>query len=187
MPKPAVAKTLIGYSDITALHLFLSQHWGWKTIHGSGFADLLKSDKNPDNFDDFFEKSVFTVQPLNTQASAYTTLTGIGTGGNLTLVQNSIGTGWQMQSAGKIVFLEDVNEQGYRIDRSLTHLKQAGLLQDAQAVVFGEFVACSGVEAVLQRFANEHALPVFQTDQFGHGYTNLPIPYNREIMLRYVL
>ncbi|KAJ6645015.1 Penicillin-binding protein 1A [Pseudolycoriella hygida] len=123
--------------DITALHIFLTQEWGWKTIHGSGISEILKIDKDPQNFLKIAqiisgEKSVATITgllPLNSQASFSNLITGNLTGGNLTLVEDSLGTDWQINSADKILFLEDVGIKPYQLDRSLYHLQQAGIFK----------------------------------------------------------
>ena len=101
-------------------------------------------------------------------------------GGNLTIVESSIGTRWQIETAGALLFLEDVGEKGYRIDRSLNHLRQAGLLNHVEGIIFGE---CSGpdekgIRVAIERFAHETPIPVYQTDQFGHGQINYPIMYH---------
>lgn len=183
---PAEEKIFIGYSDVTALHLFLSQKWGWRTLHSCGFAQLLDPKWDINNFKRLREWIEFPTRPqqfptlvaLNHQAKNAKRLQGKMNGGNLTLVENSIGTSWQIKTTGCILFLEEVGEKGYRIDRALNHLKQAHLFQDVEAVVFGDCL--DGDETVsfaLQRFADEIDCPVFQSKAFGHGLVNYPIPY----------
>lgn len=103
------------------------------------------------------------------------------------MIQTSIGTAWQIQSAGKILFLEEVGEKGYAVDRTLNHLKQAGLLKNVRAIIFGQFlaprdekevVASEYISLALERFAKETSIPVFKNEQFGHGSINYPIIYN---------
>lgn len=188
LPKPKHKKLVIGYSDITALHLFLSQHWQWQTIHGSGLLEILNPGKDPKNFEkiaDIVDKRINTAEinqlkPLNDQALKSKKITGRLTGGNLSLIQTSIGTSWQIKAANKILFLEDVGEKGYKIDRALHHLKQRGLLKNVKAIVFGEFADSrdSYVNLALERFAAEINIPVFKSNQFGHGRKNYPLVYN---------
>ena len=78
-----------------------------------------------------------------------------------------------------------MGEKGYRIDRSLWHLTQAGLFKSVQAVVFGE---CSGADErdityALQRFADDNTFPVYQTKLFGHEATNYPFVYGAQATL----
>ncbi len=188
LPKPKYEKVFIGYSDMTALHLFLSQNWQWKTINGAGLLDLLNAKKDPQNFEkivDILSKknrfaSITNLKLLNPAQFKQVKLTGPLTGGNLTIVQTSLGTNWQIQTAGKILFLEDVGEKGYQVDRALNQLKQAGVLKNVKAIVFGDFAdpVDDKVDLALDRFAQEMKMPVFKTDQFGHGKKNYPLIYN---------
>ncbi len=184
---PLHEKMVIGYSDLTALHLFLSQQWGWRTVHGAGFAQLLNAKWDLNNFmrlaclieDPVLPQLFSPLVPLNTLAQQSKLIQGKMNGGNLTLVESSIGTSWQINTAGCILFLEEVGEKGYRIDRSLLHLKQAKLLNDVEAIVFGQCLSEDEamVTFALNRFAEESVIPVFQSQQFGHDITNYPIIY----------
>lgn len=189
LPPPVTEKIFIGFSDNTALHLFFSKHWKWKTIHGSGFAQLLDTKQDPQNFLKITEiilgktktHNLSHLTPMNQNAIHSKSLSGQLTGGNLTLVENSIGTLWQIETENKILFLEEIGEKGYRIDRSLLHLHQAGLLNNVCAIIFGEFLCDlkeNHITLALQRFAEHTDIPVFQTHQFGHGHTNYPLIYN---------
>ena len=186
LPRPEHEKIFIGYSDITALHLFMSQNWGWKTIHGAGIAEILES-KNESNFAKLADiisgrssrLEVDGLSPLNHAAKNSQDINGTLTGGNLTIVQTSIGTIWQMQAAQKIIFLEDIGFKNYQLDRTLYHLKQAGLLKNAKAIIFGDFDdLASGSLKVLSDFSNSLNIPVFKCNKFGHGKTNDPVVYN---------
>ncbi len=111
-------------------------------------------------------------------------------GGNLCLIQTSIGTFWQLDTRKKIVFLEEVNERGYKIDRMLEHLRQAGLFEDIHALLLGDFIkgeelsATSLVEPVLQRFAKSCAFPVLRCPGVGHGFRNHPLPLGTSAILQ---
>ncbi len=185
-PKPTNKKMFIGYSDSTALHLFFSQEWNWVTLHGAVFREVLDAGKDPKNFKNLMDVistekpwSIKNLQPLNAPARKADTLEGKLTGGNLTLLENSIGTKWQLQAQEKILFIEDVGAKDYQIDRSLYHLREAGLLKGVKAIIFGDFCQVRGNKLFsLRRFANHIDIPVFKTNQFGHGKRNIPIPYN---------
>lgn len=187
LKKPKQEKIFIGYSDITALHLFFSQKWHWKTIHGAAMVDMLNPAKDPNNFLKIAEmvskeKNVFTLEPLfplNEAAEHFSKIQGRLTGGNLSVVESSIGSDWQIDSKNKIVFLEDTGEKGYKIDRMLYHLRQAGIFRGVKAVIFGDFVLSDEyLDFALERFAKEINIPVFKSDQFGHGKKNYPLIYN---------
>jgi muramoyltetrapeptide carboxypeptidase len=185
---PKQEKIFIGFSDVTALHLFLSQHWGWYTIHGAGLAELVNLDNDPQNLQKIAEiiegktsvAQINHLKPFNALAAKVKKISGRLTGGNLSIIQTSVGTNWQIKTTNKIVFLEDTNEKGYRIDRILNHLKQARIFNKVKAIIFGHFVDPKDghVEFALERFANEINIPTFKTEQFGHGKTNYPLIYN---------
>lgn len=199
LPVPKHQKIVIGFSDVTALHLFLSQQWGWKTIHGSGISQLLDVAQDPENFlriaeicEDISnfsrlpEKIFSDLFPMNALAKKQNALSGNFTGGNLTLVETSIGTHWQIQAAGKILFLEECGEKGYRIDRSLYHLYQAGIFSHVKAIILGQFYLTNETEdetivMALNRFSEmmeKQGIPVYKTNQFGHQNMNYPWCYS---------
>ncbi len=195
LPKPEQEKPVVGFSDITALHLFLSQKWGWKTIHGPVLLDMLTLtiEKDPSNLEKVAEllsgnvkqAEINQLLPLNAAAENLTSISGRLSGGNLTLVQNSIGTFWQIDTKDRILFFEDKDLDGSRIDRIFTHLKQAGLLKDVKAIILGNFRGNDdkSINFALNRFAQESDIPVYKTDEFGHGEKNYPLIYNAESTL----
>lgn len=182
---PEETKLFIGMSDITALNLFLMQQWHWPVLHAALALDkfnaasitLLKKIM----FNEM-ENLFLAGQPLNDLAKKNQLITTEITGGNLSIIQNSIGTNWQIQTRNKIIFLEEVSERGYRIDRMLEHLCQANIFQDAKAIIFGDFLlgnepdGSSLVEPVLERFAAHCKIPVIRIKGIGHGPNNSPLP-----------
>ena len=192
LQKPLEEKIFIGYSDITALHLFLSQHWGWKTIHGSVLSEFLKYDKDPGNLlkiaNIILKKDttlkISELKPMNKLAEDVSNITGKLTGGNLTIVQTSLGTPWQIETKDKILFLEDIGEKSFRIDRSLNHMKQAGIFNEVEAIVFGEFTNSDEyINDTLKQFALSINVPIYKTNKFGHGYSNYPLVYNADAVI----
>jgi muramoyltetrapeptide carboxypeptidase len=126
-----------------------------------------------------------TLTPLNASAKQSKTLHGEITGGNLTIAQTTISTGWQMQTAGKIVLFEDWGEAPYRIARTLQQFISSKQLEKACAVILGDFFAgknenIGGVtpemEEVLQEFATHCPVPVLRYSGVGHSNRNFPIP-----------
>jgi muramoyltetrapeptide carboxypeptidase len=192
--KPVKQKIYIGYSDSSALLIFLNQQWGWQTIHGSGIASFAQENKDTKNITLlkeilFSEKNTLyyeDIQPINALAKNATHIEGMVTGGNLTLVENSIGTIWQLDAKNKIVILEEVNERGYRLDRMFNHLLQANLFSTANAIILGNFSPGDEPDAekmqdiAIERFAENIAVPVFKTDIFGHGIKNYPFVLGAE-------
>lgn len=182
---PSTAKLLVGMSDNTALSLFLNQTWQWPTLHASLAVTTLTQESisllKQALFD---EASSVNLQgmSLNSPAKNLQTIQAPIIGGNLTLVQASVGTSWQLQAKDKIVLLEEIGERGYRVDRLLEHLQQAGIFSEAKAILFGDFLGGeepngrSLLPAVLRRFAENCSFPVVHIPGIGHGTTNAPVP-----------
>jgi muramoyltetrapeptide carboxypeptidase len=97
-------------------------------------------------------------------------------GGNLSLVAALCGTPWQLRTAGALLFLEEVGESAYRIDRSLVQLRQAGLLQAAAGFVLGSFTDGDDATPVLQAHLGGLGKPVLAGWPTGHGTPHQPLP-----------
>lgn len=146
-------KIFVGYSDITALHLALHRHARLVTFHGpvalSRFTGYTLA---------HFRRALFDARPLGRltnppgddelrpshplRAVRAGTARGALVGGNLSLVCSTLGTPYEIDTRGRILFLEDVGEQPYEIDRMLTQLRLAGKLDAAAGVVWGECDDC---------------------------------------------
>ena len=186
--KPKRQKILIGYSDITFLHLFFNK-WGWKTIHASMPSDLANEKINPKNFSLLakilsYPKGKLSYQglkPMNELAKNSKLTTGEILGGNLTLLENSLGTSWQIDGKNKIILIEDIGSDEYAIDRSLLHMQQAGVFSSAKAILFGKFIPKNNnnidLTYAIQRFAKLIKIPVFFSADFGHSSNNYPLPF----------
>ncbi len=132
-------KAIIGYSDITALHLAIAARCGIGTFHGPTARATLT---------DFSRRSLARAvgangEPCGVAASARVLRAGVArgplVGGNLALLTALIGTPYAARCDGAILVLEDVNEPAYRIDRMLRHLRLAGILGKCSALLLGDF------------------------------------------------
>ncbi|MDL2210665.1 LD-carboxypeptidase [Desulfovibrio sp. OttesenSCG-928-O18] len=187
LPAPNRNVILVGYSDITFLHLFMHTH-ALQTVHGSMVFELANPNKDPENFyllsallaGALPELSYGGLEPLNHAARQMSgPVSGIFTGGNLACFTATAGTPWMPDTTGKILFFEDVDEGGHRVDRMFTQLRQAGVFDGVKAVVLGSFTdGDNNTSFALERFADEMDKPVFTTDQFGHGSKNYPLVLN---------
>ena len=179
---PERRKLLVGFSDVTALHVFLNQHWGWPTLHAATVADLGSGRLSQRSLDQLRRmvtgrtaRLSCTLRPLNPAARRPRAVGGPLVGGNLKTIQSLVGTPWSVRPSGCILMLEDVGERGYAIDRMLVQLSQAGILRGVRALVFGQFTGgrepdgrFAGTE-VIARFAERLRLPVLGGAPFGHG------------------
>lgn len=183
-------KILIGYSDITALHIYLQVKYDWQTLHGTMLEMVVNNSVSENSVEKLKElilnkRSSIRFDNLKIINNGIKLKNGRLeskiVGGNMTLVENSIGTAWQVNAKGKILFLEDIRVYPYAIERSLDHLKQAHIFDGVQAVIFGNFTNSGNdnlIEIVKERFAKSVNFPVFTIQGIGHGYTNDPLPLN---------
>lgn len=185
IPPPSHPKLFLGMSDITALNIFLQQHWRWPILHGSLASYKFSAESIQAVKSILFGETQsikFIGHPLNSFAEKRDTIHATITGGNLCVIQAGIGTIWQLNARNKIILLEDIGERGYRVDRMLEHLQQANILNDAAAILFGDFTegyeadGSSLLKPVLLRFAENAKIPVVEINGIGHGHTNFPIP-----------
>ncbi|HXH30651.1 MAG TPA: LD-carboxypeptidase [Bacteriovoracaceae bacterium] len=199
MKVPKNKKIFLGFSDITALHLFFTQAWNWPTIHGRNICQMSKElSRHPDRrllkdilFGTVRSKLYSNLVPLNASAREVSRLTGKLTGGNLRILQSSVKTGWELRARNKILFLEDVSERGYSVDRMLEQMIQARLIHKGlKAIVFGEFTEGLEIDGkdltplVLKRFAQQVEYPVLRGLPCGHGLRwNYPLPFNTQCEL----
>ncbi len=135
-------KWIIGFSDITAIHNVL-HNLGYKSIHGLMPIQLLKASKDTEKAVESLYKALFGkdiesiihASPYNRIGSAK----GVMVGGNLSLLQSLLGTSCQIKTKDKILFIEEVGEYLYRIDRLLQSLKLAGVFDNILGLVVGGF------------------------------------------------
>ncbi|MDR1663617.1 MAG: LD-carboxypeptidase, partial [Clostridiales bacterium] len=141
-------KVFAGYSDVTALHTAFSQLCGFVTFHAPMPATELR-DGIADDFtlrsltDTLFRPLVPIPFPMpkghQMETLAPGRAEGCLTGGNLSLLASSLGTPYEWDAADRIIFMEEVNEEPYRIDRLLLQLKLAGKFRRAKGIILGGF------------------------------------------------
>jgi len=142
-------KVFVGYSDITTLHLVLNQICNMVTYH----APMVSSNMLT-QFDDYTKKSFLDtlfmdeeLEFLNPEGTKIETLSGgcgegVLTGGNLSLIAASIGTPYEIDTEDRILFIEEVDEHTYRVDRFLQQLKHSGKLAAVKGIILGSFKNC---------------------------------------------
>lgn len=191
-------KLLVGYSDVTALHLAFAARAGIGTVHGPNaasawtamswqsfraiaFDGAMPIIRNPAAQEDRLVQVEGRVRTLRGGKAQGRLL-----GGNLTLVTSLIGTPYLPDFSGAILFLEDVNEPESSIDRMITQLEQAGILGKVAGIVFGQCIECTGggidelskstLSEVLEQHLTSLGVPVFQGLDFGHLEDQFSIP-----------
>ncbi|MFI5042318.1 MAG: LD-carboxypeptidase [Acidimicrobiales bacterium] len=146
----AAPKPIVGYSDITAL-LGAALGAGVVAIHGPMVATDLARGLAAHSLDHL--RALLTDVDYRWEASVPVAVrpgqaTGRLVGGCLSVVVTTLGTPWALDTRGAILFLEDVHESPYRIDRLLTQLRQAGRFTDVAGVVFGTMAGCRTIDGV---------------------------------------
>jgi muramoyltetrapeptide carboxypeptidase len=191
-------KLLLGYSDITALHLAIAARGGAITLHGpnggSKWGKLSVANLQSIAFKGeapLLENPVATEDRLVQRSGRTRTLRGGKArgpllGGNLTIVTSLVGTPYMPDFTGAILFIEDVDEAEYRIDRMLTQLTEGGILGKLAGVVFGQCTDCHAKESsgfsgfTLSQVLDQHlkplGIPVYQGAFFGHIADQLILP-----------
>ena len=191
-------KILSGYSDITSLHAALIKKSGLVCFHAPMLNGELADPKTPQFTRDSFFRTVMEAKPSGSICQDYESKTisvlrggvaeGRLIGGNLSLVCASLGTPFTSSFKGKILFLEDVSEKPYRLDRMLTHLLNAGVFSQVAGVAVGVNKDChdpdakpggeyrqSGADVLKERLASLR-VPVVTGLPFGHVELNATIP-----------
>ncbi len=183
-------KLLVGYSDVTALHLWMWRVAGIRTIHGPTLDDLLSTRALTVTA---LTNALTQPQP-DAQLGAGVTRTmvegravGRLVGGNLSLVQQSIGTPWEAPVDGAILLLEETKDPMSVVDERLVHLRSSGLLRRAAGVVFGHLTVDRSEEIeftdFLKDLVSDLGIPVLTNFPAGHKHPNVSLPLGTEMEL----
>jgi muramoyltetrapeptide carboxypeptidase len=186
-------KWIVGYSDITVLHSHIQRHFGIETLHAAMPINILSSDDTPNDTLDTMRNALFgkirsysfPVTPLARNGEA----DGILTGGNLSILYSLIGSVSEVDTTGKILFLEDVDEYLYHIDRMMMALKRAGKLTKLKGLIVGTMDHMNDNKIPYGHTANEiiseavaeYNYPVCFDFPSGHGETNLALVLGRKV------
>lgn len=185
----------VGYSDMTALQLGLLAHTGRRSWAGplacSDFGGETLDDVTPDCFAEAMSGELeavgFRTEPGFDGLEAKGTLWG----GNLCVLNTLIGTRHWPKVKGGILFLEDVNEHPYRIERNLLQLHQAGVLDAQKAIVFGAFTDFKkspldrgyGLKAAIDYLRSVTKTPILTGLPYGHVPTKVTLPVGAKATL----
>ncbi len=201
-------KVFIGFSDITALHIPIQRRTGLVTFHGPNLQDgfgkpddmptanqtalwrILLADQQSTG-PTRYSYDLTSVDQLSLQTINGGTAEGELTGGNLAMLNSTMGTSDEVQTDGRILFVEDVSERLYRIDRYLTQLRLAGKFQSVAGVLLGSFSYDEGdqedkpsdIAAFLSEFFANIGVPVLAGFPAGHDRYNLTLPMGSRIEL----
>lgn len=183
-------KVFMGFSDITTLHMAFNQICRMTTFHGpmatSNFAKIEDDVVEFESYTyDSIRKNLFTNEPVgehinpnNEPLESYCGGISEGEliGGNLTLLVSTLGSKYELDTKDKILFIEEVNEPIYKIDRMLTSLALAGKFEECNGVMFGTFTGCER-----ETKAYEGGLDL----TFDEVIMNTIVPFNKPIIYNF--
>jgi muramoyltetrapeptide carboxypeptidase len=193
-------KIITGFSDLTALHLAVARKARVITFHS---PMPLRGMLQPDSFAArSFDRAVFADQYKKGEAGFTIavpddakpvklvggTARGRLVGGNLSLICATLGTPYALEPKGAILFIEDVNEAPYRVDRMLSQLRLAGVLDAVSGVVVGSFSVkdakdAKDIDRVLREYFSGLKAPVMMNFPVGHTPRNATLPHGGQVEL----
>lgn len=185
----------VGFSDVTALHLGLLAHSGSTSWAGPmAVDDFGRGEVDEVTRDCFVEAMSGELEAVGFRTDAGfdgLQAKGVLWGGNLAMIVSLLGTPHMPQVKGGILFVEDVNEHPYRIERSLMQLHQAGVLQAQKAVLLGAFTEWTkspldrgyGLKHAIAHLRSVCKTPILTGLPFGHVPTKVCLPVGARVSL----
>lgn len=193
-------KIFAGYSDVTALHIAFNQKCKLITFHTPMPATEFYHGVDEYTME-YFKKNIFSNKHLGRLENALSggdmkslvggKAKGRLVGGNLSIVVSLLSTPYELNTKGKILFLEDVDEVPYKIDRMLLQLKQSGKFRDASGIILGEWTNCKAsegcsslslIEIFNELIASENK-PTIYNVSCGHCVPTMSLPLGEEVFI----
>ncbi|MCX7885339.1 MAG: LD-carboxypeptidase [Caloramator sp.] len=184
-------KIFCGYSDITALHLAIYKNTNLVTFHGPMISDISQGDE-------FTIKSFINCLSGKIKDESYSlkvlkggNIEGRIFGGNLSIICSLIGTPYENNFKDKILFIEDIGEEPYRVDRMLQQLRLCGTFKNVKAIILGQFTDCSpkheekslSFNQVIEDFFSNIKKPIYCGLLAGHDKNKITIPLNVNVKI----
>ncbi len=181
-------KIFVGCSDITTLLLYMNRMFGWVTFHGPMVATMFGNSPAPRLASEFFQILSGEANDMHfegVEALRDGTSDGILTGGCLTLICTTIGTPYEISTKEKILFIEDIHEAPFRIDRMLSYLKSLGKFDHVRGVVFGQMPQCQpqALPEIILDILGEYTFPILFGFPSGHGDSIATLPIGLPVQL----
>lgn len=181
-------KVVAGFSDITALQFALWRGARLATVHGPGAAWI--DERTPAPSAESLRAALMSAEPVSIEPVATDETAGVRVpgvahgpllGGNLCLVTSSIGTPDLPDLTGAVLLLEEIDEPPYKVDRMLTHLRRAGVLDGVAGVAIGQFIGCTDgwavdVADVIGERLSGLGVPLLGGLPIGHGVGQRSVP-----------
>ncbi len=192
LPTDLPPKILLGYSDFTSVLMFARQRWGWVTfqgpvvakdisgnLQGDGVQSLLRALTDPRPLGELRPAGMISLHPGRAR--------GALVGGCLSLIVCSLGTPYQIEAQDGILYLEDVGEKLYSLDRMLTHLRLAGVFDQVRGIVFGPLKDAHDKQEVIvdlmRDLLTDLKIPILFGFPCGHREDSWTIPLGLPVTL----
>ncbi|MCX6280723.1 MAG: LD-carboxypeptidase [Bacteroidetes bacterium] len=187
-------KWIVGYSDMTVLHSHIHRHFGIETMHGIMPLNMPEHQLGSTSIETL-RKALFGEEIIYSKRLGPFDRTGAGegilAGGNLSILYSLMGSHSQIDTKGKILFIEDVDEYLYHIDRMMMSLKRAGMLKDLKGLITGSMQDMRDNTIPFGKTANqiifeavkEYKYPVCFDFPAGHGPENVAMILGRRVKL----
>lgn len=190
-------KLFLGFSDITALHLAIHKLTGLVTFHGPGMCNF-NDEYLTDYTKKYLDKALFSEEPIGEIEMADPkkylhainggAAEGIIIGGNISMICSTLGTPYEIETEGRILFMEDLNTEPWVMDHMMAHLRNAGKLSGVKGIVIGECVNCeprvhepgyyvdTGLEDIFDEYLTPLGVPVLFGLPLGHTDDMATVP-----------
>lgn len=187
-------KIFWGYSDITALHCAIQKYADLVTFHASMMQELGAEDVPEETFrslEQVWEPKTITIPAGET--GVYPSFSGNITapviGGNMTVMTSTIGTFFEIDTKGKWLLVEEIDEELYRIDRMFLQLKLAGKFRDAAGLIVGDFTNCLPgkrkesltLQQIIHDLVVPSGIPIISGFPIGHGKPHIGVPFGTNV------
>ena len=185
-------KWIVGYSDITLIHSFLSKKLKIQSLHAIMPKNFIRALEDNQSLD-FLKKALFgeplsyeiPFQKLSREGNAK----GMLTGGNLSILCSLQATPYEIETKNKILFIEDVNEYLYRLDRMMINMKMSNKLSGLKGLIIGGMTDMKNTAPdygknayeIVYEMVKEYNYPVLFGFPAGHMYPNLPLIMGNEV------
>ena len=189
-------KIFWGFSDITFLHTAIGMFSDIVTFHGPTLSNIGRenvTERTKHMFEQLFQPAEIhydeSISPLTTICGG--AARGEITGGNLTLIANSLGTKFEIDTAGKILLIEDIGLEPAQIDGLLNQLRQARKFEQVKGIVIGEFTEIHpreyedspSLDELFESYFKDLNIPVVSGFKIGHCEPNVGIPLGVDVLL----
>ena len=186
-------KWLIGYSDITVFHSHISRNFSIQTLHATMPINFNENDETAlESLFNVLQGSLINVEFESNSFNRIGNTEGILTGGNLSVLYSLLGSCSFPETEGKILFLEDLDEYLYHIDRMMMGLKRAGKLDNLAGLLVGGMTKMNdndipfgkSAEEIIREAVEEYDYPVYFGFPAGHINNNMPLIIGRNACIK---